>query len=104
MAVSRSTPKIYDIWIVEPDAGSGSSAKVATNGQLRAPLREAGKSYVFMREGDPWHACHVKWMAHTRPFLINGHLYVDCFLPKRWRKIASDRQTETRALQLSELW
>ena len=68
------------------------------------PLREAGKTYVMMREGDPWHACHVTWMAHTRPFKIGRHVYVDCYLPKRWRKIATAKQTETRPVRISELW
>ncbi|MBE0544006.1 MAG: hypothetical protein IH623_21900 [Verrucomicrobia bacterium] len=68
------------------------------------PLREAGKTYVMFREGDPWHACLVTWMAHTRPFKIGGHVYVDCYLPKRWRKIATAKKSETRPVRLSELW
>lgn len=74
-------------------------------GKSRSTLAaEAGNTYVMMREGDPWHACHVTWMAHTRPFKIGRHVYVDCYLPKRWRKIATAHKTETRPVRISELW
>jgi hypothetical protein len=66
--------------------------------------RKPGETYVMMREGDPWHACHVTWLAHTQPFQIGRRLCVDCFLPKRWRKIAKAKKNEIRPVALEELW
>jgi hypothetical protein len=67
-------------------------------------VRTPGRTYVMMREGDPWHACHVTILAHTRAFKINGIEYFDCYLPKRWRKIATAEHEETRPVRRSELW
>jgi len=66
--------------------------------------RYPGRTYVMMRPGDPWHACHVTILAWTSSFLIGGIEYFDCYLPKRWRKIAKAQQEETRPVRRSELW
>lgn len=66
--------------------------------------RYPGRTYVMFRDGDPWHACHVTIMPHTKSFLIGGVEHFDCYLPKRWRKIATAKQEETRPVKRSELW
>jgi len=60
----------------------------------------------MMREGDPWHCCHVTILPHTKAFKIgtNEEDFFDCYLPKRWRKIAKAQQEETRPVRRSELW
>ena len=78
--------------------------KTRTSRPLKRIVRTPGRTYVMMREGDPWHACHVTILAHTRAFKINGIEYFDCYLPKRWRKIATSMQEETRPVRRSELW
>jgi hypothetical protein len=77
--------------------------------RLVRPLpRYPGRTYVMMREGDPWHACHVTILPHTKAFKIHegpdAEDYFDCFLPKRWRKVATAQQDETRPVRRSELW
>jgi len=81
----------------------------ATTTRLVRPLpRYPGRTYVMMREGDPWHACNVTILPHTKAFKIHegpdAADYFDCFLPKRWRKVATAQQEETRPVRRSELW
>lgn len=66
--------------------------------------RQHGKTYVLNRPGDSWHACHVTWLKHTKVFSVCGKKYVDCYLPKKWRSLATYRQNETRPVRLSDLW
>jgi hypothetical protein len=73
-------------------------------GSLDRLVRTPGRTYVMFREGDPWHACHVTILAHTRAYNINGVEYFDCYLPKRWRKIATAKQAELRPVRRSEPW
>lgn len=99
------------IIIIKGDAAANSAYKLLCSAGLLTPLKPVvqrkpspGQTYVMMRPGDPWHACHVTILAHTRPFKINGNPYFDCYLPKPWRKVAKAKQTETRPVRLSELW
>ena len=66
--------------------------------------RQHGKTYILNRPGDPWHACSVTWLKHTKVFHIRRTKYVDCHLPKKYRGIATAQQNELRPILLSELW
>ena len=68
--------------------------------------RYPGRTYVMMREGDPWHACHVSILPGCKAFKIepNAEDFFDCVLLKRWHHVASGQQTETRPVRRSELW
>lgn len=90
-----SKPKKQSITV----AADGLSAVLPGN-----RLRKHGKSYLLNRPGDPWHACFVTWLKHTKVFHIRRTKYVDCLLPKRYRAIATARQNELRPIRLSELW
>ncbi len=67
--------------------------------------RKAGGTYVMMRPGDPWHACHVTILEGSSSFPIGeGTEYFDCYLPKRWRRTAKGKRDETRPVRREELW
>lgn len=78
--------------------------KAARTGTVAKLPRVPGKTYVFFREGHPWHACHVTILPHSSSFKIGGEEYFDCYLPTPWKKIATAKQDETLPLKRSELW
>lgn len=74
----------------------------------RSYPRHVGRTYVMMREGDPWHACHVQILPGSQAFKIHegpdAEDYFDCVLRKRWWHVATGQQDETRPVARSELW
>lgn len=86
-----------------------SASKIAIKRALHQRVRNLfrirpGRTYVAFRDGDPWDGCHVTVLPHTSAVMIGGRVHWDCFLPKRWRKVAKDKADALRPFKPSELW